>query len=418
MKSFIPVNETCEFPIQNLPYGVFSVGDGEKRVGVAIGDYVLDLEELRSAGMLDGVATQDGVFVSGSLNALMGLGKPVWSALRVRLQGLLADDCVELRDDETLREKALIPTSDVTMHLPVQIGDYTDFYASKEHATNVGCMFRDPDNALLPNWKHLPVGYHGRASSVVVDGTPVRRPLGQTKPDDADAPVFGPCRLLDFELEMGIFLGKGSELGEGISIDNAGEHLFGMVLLNDWSARDIQKWEYVPLGPFLAKNFATSISPWVVPFAALEPFKVPAVEQDLEVLPYLQQKDATTYDIALSVEIQSPEMDEAQVVCESNYKHLYWTAEQFVAHHSVTGCNMQAGDLLGSGTISGPTPDSYGSMLELCWKGTKPIAMNDGSERRFLLDGDKVTMRGYCQGDGYRIGFGECTAVILPANEC
>ena len=411
--SFIPTSETSDFPIQNLPYGVFSV-QGNTHVGVAIGNQAASLTVLDAEGML---SEKTGLFDTGSLNPFMEAGNETWASVRARLMDLLDADNAELRDNAGLREKVFFAQDEVTMLLPVDIGDYTDFYASREHATNVGCMFRDPDNALLPNWMHLPVGYHGRSSSIVVDGTPVCRPMGQTKADDVDAPSYGPCRLLDFELEMGLFIGQGNKLGTRVPIEEAGDKIFGMVILNDWSARDIQKWEYVPLGPFLAKNFASTISPWVVPMAALEPFQVDAIKQEKEVLPYLQEKTRKIYDIHLAVDIRSPQMDEYHTICRSNFKHLYWTPPQFVAHHSVTGCNLRPGDLMGSGTISGPTEDSYGSMLELCWKGTKPMTLPDGTERRFLQDGDTLNMRAWCQGDGYRIGFGNCSAEILPAGE-
>jgi fumarylacetoacetase len=304
----------------------------------------------------------------------------------------------------------------VTMHMPAQIGDYTDFYSSREHATNVGTMFRDPDNALLPNWLHLPVGYHGRASSIILSGTNIHRPQGQTVQEDSTTPAFNASRLLDFELEMGFFIGPGNELGHPIPISQATDHIFGMVLVNDWSARDIQKWEYVPLGPFLAKNFATTISPWVVTLDALDPFRIPNPPQDDPTpLPYLQDKENHAYDIQLEVKIQSQEMNEAFVISKSNLKHMYWNICQQLAHHSITGCNMRPGDLLASGTISGSTPDSYGSMLELSWRGTKPIPLPDGTERKFLQDGDTLTLTGYCQGEGFRVGFGECVGTILPA---
>jgi fumarylacetoacetase len=305
--------------------------------------------------------------------------------------------------------------SDVKMLLPVRIPNYTDFYSSREHATNVGIMMRGKDNALMPNWLHLPVAYHGRASSIVVSGTDVRRPCGQMKADDADAPTFGPSRSLDFELELGLLIGQGNELGQPISTAKAAEHVFGMVLVNDWSARDIQKWEYQPLGPFLAKNFATSISPWVVTLDALEPFRIAGPKQDPEPLPYLRCTGDWAYDIHLEITLQSAKMAEPVRISATNSKHLYWNLCQQIAHHTSGGCNLQTGDLLASGTISGPTPDSLGSMLELAWKGTRPIALPGGETRSFLQDGDRVTMTGWCQGDGYRIGFGEVTGRVLPA---
>ncbi|MFQ5582827.1 MAG: fumarylacetoacetase, partial [Calditrichia bacterium] len=320
-----------------------------------------------------------------------------------------------LRDNVVLRDRALVLQDDVQMLLPVEIGDYTDFYSSKEHAANVGSMFRDPENALLPNWLWLPVGYHGRASSVVISGTDIHRPKGQMKPEGAEKPVFGPCKLLDFELEMGFFTGPGNQLGHPIPVDQAYEHIFGMVLVNDWSARDIQKWEYVPLGPFLAKNFATSISPWVVTLDALKPFRTRSTKQDPPPLPYLKYKGDWSFDIHLEVLLQTKKQKESQRISLSNFKFMYWNICQQLAHHTVTGCNVRPGDLMASGTISGPTPDSYGSMLELAWRGTKPIKLANGEERKFLEDGDTVIMTGWCQGEGYRVGFGEVCGTVLPA---
>jgi len=296
----------------------------------------------------------------------------------------------------------------------VLVRDYTDFYSSKEHATNVGTMFRDPENALLPNWKHLPVGYHGRASSIIVSGEPIRRPKGQRKDGDKDQPVFGPSGRLDFELEMAFITCKENKLGESISTSEADDYIFGFVLFNDWSARDMQAWEYVPLGPFLAKNFASSVSPWVVTLDALEPFRVAGPKQEPKVLPYLKAEGLSNFDIHLEVGIQ-PKGGAEKVVSRSNFKHMYWNIRQQLAHHTINGCNINVGDMYASGTISGPTPDSYGSMLELAWKGTKPIPMPDGSTRSFLQDGDTVTMRGFAEKDGIRIGFGEVKAEILPA---
>jgi len=296
--------------------------------------------------------------------------------------------------------------------LPIHIGDYTDFYSSREHATNVGVMFRDPANALLPNWLHLPVGYHGRASSIIVSGTPVHRPNGQTMPDGADRPVYGPTKQLDFELEMGFVIGKETHLGDTISTEQAEDYIFGLMLFNDWSARDIQKWEYVPLGPFLAKNFASTISPWIVTLEALEPFRVNGPEQDPDVLPYLKFEGNKNYDIHLSVDITTKNGVNQQV-SKSNFKYMYWNMCQQLAHHTVNGCNVRIGDLLASGTISGPTPDSYGSMLEICWKGTKPVEMPDGTQRKFIENYDTVSLRGWCENDDIRIGFGPCDAQIL-----
>ncbi len=415
LRSFVPVSADSHFPIQNLPYGIFRPAKGgPPRAGVAIGDHVVDLSVLEEAGLIVLTGYGGRVFDRPSLNTFMSRGRPAWREVRESVSRLLREDVATLRDDAALRERAVIPMSDVTMELPVAIGDYTDFYSSREHATNVGTMFRGADNALMPNWLHLPVAYHGRASSIVVSGVGVCRPSGQTKADDADAPGFGPSRLLDFELEMGFFIGPGSELGRPIPVSEAESHIFGLSLVNDWSARDIQKWEYVPLGPFLAKNFATSISPWIVTMDALEPFRCPGPVQDPVPLPYLRHDVPSTFDIELEVAIE-PEGGEPHRVCRSNFKHLYWSMAQQLAHHTITGCNTRTGDLLASGTISGPTPDSYGSMLEIAWRGTKPVSMPDGTERKFILDGDSVVMTGSCRGDGYRVGFGEVRSKVLPA---
>ena len=427
MPSFIDVAADSHFPIQNLPYGVFSRPDVHgPRIGVAIGNMVLDLALIEEMGLLDlPELRQTFPFKSDTLNVFMGLGQPAWRAVRTRIQDLLSDEGdAALREDQKLREAALIPQAGVTMHLPMEIGDYTDFYASRQHATNVGTMFRGPENALMPNWLHMPVGYHGRASSVVVSGTDVVRPMGQTHPDDDEPPVFGPSRLLDFELELGAVVGKGNVLGEPISIGNAHEHIFGFVLLNDWSARDIQKWEYVPLGPFLGKNFATSISPWIVPYDALAPFRVDGEPQspdsgNPEPLPYLRQQEPRCLNLQLDVFLETAQMREQGIgphaISRSNAHNLYWSPEQQLAHHTANGCNTRPGDLLGSGTISGETPDTYGSMLELSWRGSKPLAMPSGEERKFLQDGDRLVMTGYAQGEGYRLGFGEVEGKVQPA---
>lgn len=404
--TLITVQSDSDFPIQNLPYGIFSTGSKPNpKVCTRLGDFVVDLPALDEQGLF---GKKYGFFADSSLNRFMTSGRETWREIRQRLTRLLGEDST------SLKEEALIPVDEVQLHLPVQIGDYTDFYASREHATNVGIMFRGRENALMPNWLHLPVGYHGRASSVVLSGADVIRPRGQVKPKDAP-PEFIASRQLDFELEMGFFIGTGNDLGKPISMDSAREHIFGMVLLNDWSARDIQAWEYQPLGPFLAKNFATSISPWVVTMDALEAFRVPGSKQDPAPLPYLQTDSTSGLDITLEVTLQSARMDKPQVISRSNMKHLYWSIEQMLAHHTITGCNMRPGDLCGTGTISGATEDSYGSLLELTWRGEKPIQLPNGETRTFLQDGDSITMRGYCQGEGYRIGFGEVTAKILPA---
>lgn len=417
MRSFIDVAPDSDFPLQNLPYGVFSTPDQEKpRIGVRIGDFVLDLRVIEHRGLFKSVFGDEHVLCKWSLNKFMSKGRPAWRAVRKILTDLLREDSPTLRDDAGLRAEALIPVGRVTMHLPAEIGDYTDFYSSKEHATNVGIMMRGKDNALQPNWLWLPVGYHGRASSIIPSGGDIRRPRGQTKADDAAAPTFGPSRLVDFELETGFFVGPGNDLGRSVEIGSAEEHIFGMVLVNDWSARDIQKWEYVPLGPFLAKNFATTISPWVVTLDALEPFRCAGPAQDPAPLDYLRPPSPrSTFDIQLEVAIQSAKMAEAHVICRSNFRHLYWSMAQQLAHHTVTGCNLRPGDLLASGTISGPTPDSAGSLLELTWRGERPLTLPGGEQRKFIADGDRIVMRGWAQGDGYRVGFGECSGRVVPA---
>ncbi len=415
LHSFVPVPSDSHFPIQNLPYGVCRRHGGERFIAVAIGEHVLDVTALEVQGLLH-VPSLRGrrVFHTGTLNALMAMDRTVWQEVRAALSRLLRADEPTLRDNAASRERVLMPMAEVESLLPADIGDYTDFYSSREHATNVGAMLRGPDKALMPNWLHLPVAYHGRASSVIVSGTAIRRPCGQSKPESAPSPLFGPSRSLDFELEIAVFVGSGNELGQPIPIGDAEDHLFGMVLLNDWSARDIQAWEYVPLGPFLGKNFATSISPWVVTLEALEPFRTAAPPQDPPPLPYLHDEPRTTYDIHLEVHLQGAKMGKPQRICASNFKYLYWTLAQQLAHHTVNGCNLRPGDLLASGTISGPAADSYGSLLELTWRGTKPLNVG-GEERRFLQDGDKVTLTGWCQGDGYRVGFGTASGEITPA---
>ncbi|WP_409271424.1 fumarylacetoacetase [Neobacillus sp. SCS-31] len=418
LKSFINVDANSHFPIQNLPYGVFRKKGGkeEPSIGTAIGDFVLDLSVLDDAGLFDKTSVRgQKVFHQSTLNRFMELGKTAWKEVRAVIQELLRDDVPTLMDDADLRKRAFISQNQVDMLLPVGIGDYTDFYASKEHATNVGTMFRGKDNALMPNWTHLPVGYHGRASSVVVSGTDIRRPQGQIKPPGQEYPTFSPCRQLDFELEVGCFIGTGNRLGEPIPVGEAEEHIFGMVLVNDWSARDIQAWEYQPLGPFLAKNFATSISPWVVPLEALAPFRIPGPMQEPEPLPYLKTNKAGSFDIQLEVYLKGDDMESPQLITETNYRHLYWSMAQMVAHHSIGGCNLKPGDLLASGTISGPEKITRGSMLELAWRGAEPIKLSNGKERVWLEDGDELIMTGWCQGDGYRVGFGEVTGRVLPA---
>ena len=420
LRSFVDVPVDSDFTIHNLPYGVFKPAFGAApRIGVAIGEQVLDLSVLADRKLLAGDELGIGsVLGLSSLNAFMALGRPAWREVRAKLTRLLRHDEPTLRDDAALRNAAFHPVASVEMQLPATIGDYTDFYSSREHATNVGVMLRGPDNALQPNWLHLPVGYHGRASSVVLSGTDVRRPMGQTKAPDADAPSYGPSRLMDFELEMGFFVGPGNELGTAIPIEKAADHIFGMVLVNDWSARDIQAWEYVPLGPFLAKNFATSISPWVVPMEALEPFRCQGPAQDDPTpLSYLTNPGPSAYDIRLEVQLQSQQMTAAERIATSNFKYMYWSVFQQLAHHTVNGCNVRPGDLLASGTISGPARHERGSMLELSWRGSEPIALSNGEERKFLADNDTVIMKGRCEQDGVRIGFGEVRGRVLPARE-
>lgn len=418
LSSFLDVSADHPFPIQNLPYGVFTPPDSTAtRVGVAIGDHVLDLAALNEIGAIDVPELRESrPFSKSTLNAFMAFDASAWMALRREIQRLLRADTPELRDNASLREHVLHPRGDVSLQMPVDIGDYTDFYSSKHHAENVGTMFRGAENALKDNWVHLPVGYHGRASSVVLSEEDVRRPCGQTRPNADEPPVYGPSQLLDFELETGFFVGNGNELGAPIPIDEAADHIFGMVLVNDWSARDIQGWEYEPLGPFLGKSFATTISPWVVPMAALEPFRTAGPTQDPEPLDYLQADGDAAYDITLEVDLETSALSQPHTVCRSNVRHLYWSMQQQLAHHTVNGCNLRPGDLLASGTISGPTEDSYGSMLELSWRGEKPISLPGGETRSFLEDGDRVVLRGYAQGDGYRVGFGTAEGTVLPAS--
>ncbi len=405
----------CDFPIQNLPYGVFSTRNHDApRVGVAVGDQVLDLAALESEGLVETVSDER-VFSRSALNPFMALGADSWRRVRARLSALVSQEESALRDNAKLRKNALVPISDAILHRPFEVKGYTDFYASREHATNVGTMFRGPDKALMPNWLHLPVAYNGRASTVVVSGADVRRPSGQIKPEGSEAPVFSSCKKLDFELEMGTVVGVGNPMGEPVTVEQAQEMIFGYVLLNDWSARDIQIWEYQPLGPFLAKVFATTISPWVVTRAALEPFRVPGPEQNPLPLPYLRQSEAKNYDIHLEVAFKPQKSERATTITRTNFKHMYWSTAQQLCHHAIGGCAMQTGDLLGSGTISGESKDSYGSLLELTWNGKTPLKLEGGETRTFLEDGDTVTFSGWAQGRSHRVGFGECSGAILPA---
>ncbi len=403
----IDIPENSDFSIHNIPFGIFSTPDRTPRVGVAVGDHILDLVELAH---LDVFEFNTAVLDRDSLNDFIALGKEITKRTRKKIQHWIYDDHSILAGKPEL----FVHRSKAQMHMPIKVGDYTDFYSSEEHATNVGRMFRDPEHALLPNWKHLPVAYHGRASSIVPSETPIHRPKGQTLEQGAEKPSFGPTKRLDFELEMGFIIGKGTQLGQSVSTQEAEDHIFGLVLFNDWSARDIQKWEYVPLGPFLAKNFASSISPWVVTLEALEPCRCPGPVQDPEVLPYLQCTGNSNFDIQLEVGI-SPEGSTESTVCHSNFKHMYWNMRQQLAHHTGNGCNIRVGDLLASGTISGKEEGSFGSMLELAWMGTKPLKMKDGSQRKFIHDGDLVTLRGHAQKDDIRVGFGEVATRILPA---
>lgn len=410
MKSWIPVSADSDFPIQNIPFGIFSTPQKSARPGIAIGEHIVDLLVLSTNGFFDGLPFQPSDFDTCVLNTLMRHGKKNMSALRKKIIELLSEDNGELCNHACVKD-ALVLQSASSMHLPVHIGDYTDFYSSEDHARNVGMMFRDPAKALLPNWKHLPVGYHGRSSTIVPSGTPIKRPKGQINPSDETLPTFGPTQQLDFELEMAFITFDGKPMGEHITADEAADYIFGFVIFNDWSARDIQRWEYVPLGPFLAKNFASTISPWIVTLEALEPFHHAGKEQDPEVLPYLKFNGQYHIDIALEVSIQ-PENAETKVVSKSNYRHMYWNYAQQLAHHTIGGCAIRCGDMMASGTISGPDKGSYGSMLEIAWKGTQPVEMPDGTTRKFIQDQDTVIMKGAAIGEGYRIGFGECRGKI------
>lgn len=414
LQSWMEVKPGSDFPIQNIPFGIYSDTKVTHHACSAIGEHVIDLYELASNGYFEALNIPQEYFRSGSLNEIIGMGKQTTNHLRERISELLLTTNNELQNHKELHFLVFKKQSDVKMLMPVHVGDYTDFYSSIDHATNVGTMFRDPANALLPNWKHLPVGYHGRASSICVSGHSFHRPKGQQKPADAELPVFGPSKLLDIELETAFIIGKSTKMGDTVTTDKADEYIFGMVLFNDWSARDIQTWEYVPLGPFLAKNFASTISPWIVTLEALEPFRTKGYTQEPKVLPYLEYQGERNLDIKLEVYL-TPENGEDNKIATSNYKYMYWTMEQQLAHHTVNGCNINVGDMMASGTISGPEPHEYGSMLELTWKGTKPLKLKDGSERKFVNDNDTITLKGYCEKGNVRIGFGECKAKLLPA---
>ncbi len=415
-KTWLDTPKDTDFPIQNIPFGVFLTRDDVITIGTRIGDYAIDLGALHQLGYFEGIPLTDDIFLQDTLNDFISDGKKTWRLVRNRIADIFDAENSKLKKNKDHRNTVLFTLDEIEMQLPVLVGDYTDFYSSKEHATNVGTMFRDPEHALLPNWLHLPVGYHGRSSSIIPTGIPVHRPQGQILPKGASQPVLAPSKLVDFELEMAFITTDANVLGEPIPIEEAEDYIFGMVLFNDWSARDIQTWEYVPLGPFLAKNFASSVSPWIVTLDALEPFRTTGPKPEKELLSYLQSKGKKGFDIKLEVALQ-PENSEETTVSKSNFKYMYWNMSQQLAHHTVNGCPVNSGDMMGSGTISGPTPDSYGSMLELSWKGEKPIKLNDGSERKFIEDNDTVIMRGYCEDKDRRIGFGEVRTKLLPVFE-
>jgi fumarylacetoacetase len=414
MKSWIEIKADSDFSLQNVPYGIGVIPGSGKCICTRIGETVVNLAAMARLGYFDQQGFKVSDFEKPVLNDFIAKGKKATCTIRNIIQECFTEKNCSDTEISLVRQMALHAESEVRMLMPLQVGDYTDFYSSIEHATNVGMMFRDPANALLPNWRHIPVGYHGRASSILVSGVEVHRPKGQVKPADSDLPVFGPTNQLDFELETAFVIGKENPLCESISTADAEDYIFGMVLFNDLSARDIQSWEYVPLGPFLSKNFASVISPWVVTMDALESFRCSGPEQQPEVLPYLQFEGDSNFDIKLEVLIK-PENSQEASVCNSNFKYMYWNMNQQLAHHTINGCNMRIGDLCGSGTISGSDAGSYGSMLELTWKGTKPITLPDGSERKFINDNDTVIMRGFCEKDGTRVGFGEAVVKILPA---
>ncbi len=413
-KTWLETPPNTDFPIQNIPFGVFLTRDDIITIGTRIGDYAIDLGALHQLGYFEGIELTDDLFLQDTLNDFISDGQKTWRLVRNRISDIFLIDNASLRDHSEHRKQVLFTMDEVEMQLPVLVGDYTDFYASKEHATNVGSLFRDPENALLPNWLRLPVGYHGRSSSIIPSGTPIRRPFGQTKPGEDGVPGFGPSKLIDFELEMAYITTDANQLGKRVSVKDAKDYIFGLVLFNDWSARDIQAWEYVPLGPFLGKSFASTISPWIVTLDALDGFRVDGPTQDPAPLPYLAQGGRENFDIKLEVAIQ-PENSEETVVATSNFKYMYWSMAQQLAHHTVNGCNVQSGDMMGSGTISGPTKEEYGSMLELTWRGQNPIKLKDGSQRKFINDNDTVVMRAHCENDEIRLGFGDCIGKVLPA---
>ena len=411
MNTWIEIPKNSDFSIYNLPFGIFSTNKNSKRVGIAIGNNIIDLLACNELDIFKDLNINNNVFENNFLNDFINLGKNTTNKVREIIQQQLTDESSKIK----MSSVVIIPMNEVEMHLPVKVGDYTDFYSSIEHATNIGSMFRDPSNPLLPNWRHLPVGYHGRASSIIVSGIDIFRPKGQVIPLDSDKPVFTSSKRIDFELEMGYIIGKQSPLGSSITTDDADNYIFGKVLFNDWSARDIQKWEYVPLGPFLGKSFASSISPWVVTIEALDNFRVAGPIQNPEVLDYLKFNGLKNYDINLSVSILPEKTNIETIVCKSNFKYMYWNMSQQIAHHTINGCNLNVGDMMASGTISGKSKDSYGSMLELSWGGKKNIELNDGSSRTFIEDYDSVIMRGYCEKDNIRVGFGEVKSKLLPS---
>ena len=411
MNTWIEIPKNSDFSIYNLPFGIFSTNKNSKRVGIAIGNNIIDLLACNELDIFKDLNINNNVFENNFLNDFINLGKNKTNKVREIIQQQLTDESSKIK----MSSVVIIPMNEAEMHLPVKVGDYTDFYSSIEHATNIGSMFRDPSNPLLPNWKHLPVGYHGRASSIIVSGIDIFRPQGQVMPVDSDKPVFTSSKRIDFELEMGYIIGKNSSLGSSITTDDADNYIFGKVLFNDWSARDIQKWEYVPLGPFLGKSFASSISPWVVTIEALDNFRVAGPIQNPEVLDYLKFNGLKNYDINLSVSILPEKTNIETIVCKSNFKYMYWNMSQQIAHHTINGCNLNVGDMMASGTISGKSKDSYGSMLELSWGGKKNIELNDGSSRTFIEDYDSVIMRGYCEKDNIRVGFGEVKSKLLPS---
>ena len=412
-KSWLEVPVDTDFPIQNIPFGVFLTKENVVTVGTRIGDFAIDLGALQQLNYFEGIELTDDMFLQDTLNDFISDGKKTWRLVRNRIADIFDEKNPKLRDNKKDKDIVIFKMKDVEMQLPVLIGDYTDFYSSKEHATNVGKIFRDSENALLPNWLHIPLGYHGRSSTIIPSGIPVNRPMGQTLPNGEPTPVFGPSRMVDFELEIAFITTDANVMGENIPINEAEDYIFGMVLMNDWSTRDIQKWEYVPLGPFLAKNFATSISPWIITMDALEPFRAKGPKQDPSPLPYLQQKGKHNFDVNLEVAIQT-ENKNTTIVSKSNFKYMYWSMSQQLTHHTSNGCRVNSGDMMGSGTISGSRTDSYGSMLELTLGGKNPIKLNDGTERKFINDGDTVIMKGFCKNNGVRIGFGAVSSKLLP----